>query len=144
MATSLQRWLSYSGLPPQKTPINSRHRRKRSRHVSRSQNLRKGESFSSFLLLSASVMLPADDVQKEAKELSRIRDYIFNELTKKYRTAYRKDIQRFEQIETVRLRRSYIEHGLIDKNVRPPHIKGDTPPQDETSGLSKSAFFNIL
>ncbi|KAL0694314.1 hypothetical protein Bca4012_061494 [Brassica carinata] len=76
----------------------------------------------------------ADDIQNEAKELSRIRDYLFNELAKNTgqpaETIF-KDLSRMKRFNA----EEAIEYGLIDKIVRPPRIKDDAPRQDETSGL---------
>uniref|UniRef100_A0A1J3JFZ3 ATP-dependent Clp protease proteolytic subunit n=2 Tax=Noccaea caerulescens TaxID=107243 RepID=A0A1J3JFZ3_NOCCA len=76
----------------------------------------------------------ADDIQNEAKELSRIRDYLFNELAKNTgQPAERifKDLSRMKRFNA----EEAIEYGLIDKIVRPPRIKEDAPRQDETAGL---------
>ncbi|KAF2559403.1 hypothetical protein F2Q68_00013292 [Brassica cretica] len=76
----------------------------------------------------------ADDIQNEAKELSRIRDYLFNELAKNtgqpVETIF-KDLSRVKRFNA----EEAVEYGLIDKIVRPPRIKDDAPRQDETSGL---------
>ncbi|CAF2082831.1 unnamed protein product [Brassica rapa subsp. narinosa] len=76
----------------------------------------------------------ADDIQNEAKELSRIRDYLFNELAKNtgqpVETIF-KDLSRVKRFNA----EEAMEYGLIDKIVRPPRIKADAPRQDETSGL---------
>ncbi|KAF3493467.1 hypothetical protein DY000_02057820 [Brassica cretica] len=74
----------------------------------------------------------ADDIQNEAKELSRIRDYLFNELANNTgQPAERifKDLSRVKRFNA----EEAMEYGLIDKIVRPPRIKADAPRQDETS-----------
>ncbi|KAF2545422.1 hypothetical protein F2Q70_00019827 [Brassica cretica] len=103
--------------------------------------------------------LQADDIQNEAKELSRIRDYLFNELAKNTgqpvetvsfccHNSNDTSESAYDDIETMmmqifkdlsRVKRfnaeEAVEYGLIDKIVRPPRIKDDAPRQDETSGL---------
>ncbi|KAL0732730.1 hypothetical protein Bca4012_008939 [Brassica carinata] len=76
----------------------------------------------------------ADDIQNEAKELSRIRDYLFNELAKNTGQPVErifKDLSRMKRFNA----EEAMEYGMIDKIVRPPRIKEDAPRQDETSGL---------
>ncbi|GAV70361.1 CLP_protease domain-containing protein [Cephalotus follicularis] len=76
----------------------------------------------------------ADDIQNEANELLRIRDYLFNELAKKTgqpAEKINKDLSRMKRFSA----QEALEYGLIDRVVRPPRIKADAPRKDESAGL---------
>ncbi|KAM1034483.1 hypothetical protein PS1_038168 [Malus domestica] len=76
----------------------------------------------------------ADDIQNEANELLRIRDYLFNELAMKTGQPVEKinkDLSRMKRFNA----QEALEYGLIDRVVRPPRIKADAPPKDSGSGL---------
>ncbi|XP_074565238.1 ATP-dependent Clp protease proteolytic subunit-related protein 2, chloroplastic isoform X2 [Curcuma longa] len=77
----------------------------------------------------------ADDVQNEANELLRIRDYLFSELSKKTGQPLErisKDlvfVARFTAQEA-------LEYGLIDRIIRPSRIKPDAP-RKEAPGIGR-------
>ncbi|PON92888.1 ATP-dependent Clp protease proteolytic subunit [Trema orientale] len=76
----------------------------------------------------------ADDIQNEANELLRIRDYLFNELAKKTGQPVEKinkDLSRMKRFNA----QEALEYGLIDRIVRPPRIKADAPRKDAGTGL---------
>lgn len=76
----------------------------------------------------------ADDIQNEANELLRIRDYLFRELaTKTGQPVERinKDLGRMKRFNA----QEALEYGLIDRIVRPPRIKADAPRKDAGTGL---------
>ncbi|XP_027916054.1 ATP-dependent Clp protease proteolytic subunit-related protein 2, chloroplastic isoform X1 [Vigna unguiculata] len=76
----------------------------------------------------------ADDIQNEANELLRIRDYLFNELAKKTGQPVEKitlDLSRMKRFNA----QEAVEYGLVDRIVRPPRIKADAPRQDAGTGL---------
>ncbi|XP_030948504.1 ATP-dependent Clp protease proteolytic subunit-related protein 2, chloroplastic [Quercus robur] len=76
----------------------------------------------------------ADDIHNEATELLRIRDYLFNELSKKTGQPVEKinkDLSRMKRFNA----QEALEYGLIDRIVRPPRIKADAPPRDAGTGL---------
>ncbi|PON57425.1 ATP-dependent Clp protease proteolytic subunit [Parasponia andersonii] len=76
----------------------------------------------------------ADDIQNEAKELLRIRDYLFNELAQKTGQPVEKinkDLSRMKRFNA----QEALEYGLIDRIVRPPRIKADAPRKDAGTGL---------
>lgn len=71
----------------------------------------------------------ADDIQNEANELLRIRDYLFGELAKKTGQPVEKihkDLSRMKRFNA----QEALEYGLIDRIVRPPRIKADAPRKD--------------
>lgn len=75
-----------------------------------------------------------DDIHNEATELLRIRDYLFNELSKKTGQPVEKinkDLSRMKRFNA----QEALEYGLIDRIVRPPRIKADAPPRDAGTGL---------
>ncbi|XP_027335367.1 ATP-dependent Clp protease proteolytic subunit-related protein 2, chloroplastic isoform X2 [Abrus precatorius] len=76
----------------------------------------------------------ADDIRNEANELLRIRDYLFNELSKKTGQPVEtiaQDLSRMKRFSA----QEALEYGLIDRVVRPPRIKADAPRQDAGTGL---------
>ncbi|XP_022995667.1 ATP-dependent Clp protease proteolytic subunit-related protein 2, chloroplastic-like [Cucurbita maxima] len=76
----------------------------------------------------------ADDVRNEANELLRIRDYLFNELSKKTGQPVEqinKDLSRMKRFNA----QAALEYGLIDRIVRPARIKADAPRKDDGAGL---------
>ncbi|KAG4378947.1 hypothetical protein AAZX31_17G131700 [Glycine max] len=76
----------------------------------------------------------ADDIQNEANELLRIRDYLFNELSKKTGQPLEKitkDLSRMKRFNA----QEALEYGLIDRIVRPPRIKADAPRKEAGTGL---------
>lgn len=76
----------------------------------------------------------ADDIQNEANELLRIRDYLFNELAQKTGQPVEKinqDLRRMKRFNA----QEALEYGLIDRIVRPPRIKADAPHKDAGTGL---------
>ncbi|GKU95441.1 hypothetical protein SLEP1_g8803 [Rubroshorea leprosula] len=66
----------------------------------------------------------ADDVQNEANELLRIRDYLFNELAKNTGQPAEKIYQDLSRIKRFNAQEA-LEYGLIDRIVRPTPIKPD-------------------
>ncbi|KAK8584368.1 hypothetical protein V6N12_068612 [Hibiscus sabdariffa] len=76
----------------------------------------------------------ADDIQNEANELLRIRDYLFNELAKNTCQSVEtinKDLSRMKRFNA----QEAPEYGLIDRIVRPPRIKADAPRKEAGTGL---------
>ncbi|KAL9177839.1 hypothetical protein ABFS82_01G086000 [Erythranthe guttata] len=76
----------------------------------------------------------ADDIQNEADELLRIRDYLFKELAEKTGQPVdkiHKDLGRVKRFNA----QEALEYGLIDRIVRPHRIKADAPRKDSTAGL---------
>lgn len=76
----------------------------------------------------------ADDIRNEANELLRIRDYLFNELADKTGQPIEKinkDLSRMKRFNA----QEALEYGLIDRVVRPPRIKADSPSKDAGTGL---------
>lgn len=76
----------------------------------------------------------ADDIQNEANELLRIRDYLFGELAKKTGQPVEKinkDLSRMKRFNA----QEALDYGLIDRIVRPPRIKADAPRKDAGPGL---------
>jgi ATP-dependent Clp protease protease subunit len=76
----------------------------------------------------------ADDIQNEANELLRIRDYLFNELASKTGHPVEKiaeDLKRIKHFDA----QEALDYGLIDKIVRPQRIKADAPRKDAGSGI---------
>lgn len=76
----------------------------------------------------------ADDIQNEANELLRIRDYLFGELAKKTGQPVEKinkDLSRMKRFNA----QEALDYGLIDRIVRPPRIKADAPRKDPGPGL---------
>ncbi|XP_058085578.1 ATP-dependent Clp protease proteolytic subunit-related protein 2, chloroplastic [Magnolia sinica] len=75
----------------------------------------------------------ADDIQNEAKELLRIKDYLFEELATKTGQSVdkiNKDLSRMKRFNA----QEALEYGLIDRVLRPPRIKADAP-RKENSGV---------
>ncbi|KAK1326549.1 hypothetical protein QJS10_CPA01g02640 [Acorus calamus] len=71
----------------------------------------------------------ADDIQNEATELLRIKDYLYRELAKKTGQPVEKinkDLSRMKRFNA----KEALEYGLIDRVVRPPRIKADAPRQE--------------
>ncbi|KAL5541038.1 hypothetical protein UlMin_002405 [Ulmus minor] len=76
----------------------------------------------------------ADDIQNEANELLRIRDYLYTELAQKTGQPVEKinkDLSRMKRFNA----QEALEYGLIDRVVRPPRIKADAPRKDGVTGL---------
>ncbi|KAJ0048786.1 hypothetical protein Pint_16010 [Pistacia integerrima] len=76
----------------------------------------------------------ADDIRNEADELLRVRDYLYNELSKKTGQPVEKinkDLSRMKRFNA----QEALKYGLIDRIVRPPRIKADAPRQDAGTGL---------
>ncbi|XP_044476635.1 ATP-dependent Clp protease proteolytic subunit-related protein 2, chloroplastic [Mangifera indica] len=76
----------------------------------------------------------ADDIRNEADELLRVRDYLYNELSKKTGQPVEKinkDLSRMKRFTA----QEALEYGLIDRIVRPPRIKADAPRKDAGTGL---------
>ncbi|RHN63296.1 putative endopeptidase Clp [Medicago truncatula] len=76
----------------------------------------------------------ADDIQNEAAELLRIRDYLFTELANKTGQPVEKiteDLKRVKRFDA----QEALDYGLIDKIVRPRRIKADAPRKDAGSGI---------
>ncbi|CAK7355754.1 unnamed protein product [Dovyalis caffra] len=76
----------------------------------------------------------ADDIRNEANELLRIRDYLYNELSKKTGQPFEKinkDLSRMKRFEA----QDALEYGLIDRIIRPPRIDADVGPSDASTGL---------
>ncbi|KAG6788424.1 hypothetical protein POTOM_004490 [Populus tomentosa] len=76
----------------------------------------------------------ADDICNEANELLRIRDYLYNELSKKTGQPFEKiskDLSRMKRFEA----QDALEYGLIDRIIRPPRIDADLGPSDASAGL---------
>ncbi|RWR87549.1 ATP-dependent Clp protease proteolytic subunit-related protein 2, chloroplastic [Cinnamomum micranthum f. kanehirae] len=71
----------------------------------------------------------ADDIQNEANELLRIKDYLFQELATKTGQSVdqiNKDLSRMKRFNA----QEALEYGLIDKIIRPPRIKADAPKKE--------------
>ncbi|XP_077235560.1 CLP protease proteolytic subunit 2 [Tasmannia lanceolata] len=76
----------------------------------------------------------ADDILNEANELLRIKDYLFQELSKKTGQPVRqinKDLRRMKRFNA----QEALEYGLIDRIIRPPRIKADAPRKEIGTGL---------
>ncbi|KAJ0602903.1 putative endopeptidase Clp [Helianthus annuus] len=76
----------------------------------------------------------ADDIQNEANELLRIRDYLFKELAEKTGQPVEqvhKDLSRIKQFNA----QEALDYGLIDRIVRPLRIKADAPRKEAGTGL---------
>ncbi|OIV93510.1 hypothetical protein TanjilG_21763 [Lupinus angustifolius] len=76
----------------------------------------------------------ADDIQNEANELLRIRDYLFKELANKTGQPVEKITQDLSRMKRFNAQEA-LEYGLIDRVVRPPRIKADAPCKDAGTGL---------
>ncbi|KAM0061932.1 putative endopeptidase Clp [Helianthus debilis subsp. tardiflorus] len=71
----------------------------------------------------------AYDIQNEANELLRIRDYLFKELAEKTGQPVEqvhKDLSRIKRFNA----KEALDYGLIDRIIRPPHIKADAPRKE--------------
>ncbi|KAF9587612.1 hypothetical protein IFM89_004444 [Coptis chinensis] len=76
----------------------------------------------------------ADDIENEATELIRIRDYLFKELSEKTGQPIEKinkDLSRMKRFNA----QEALEYGLIDRIIRPPRIKADAPQKEAGTGL---------
>ncbi|OVA06791.1 ClpP [Macleaya cordata] len=76
----------------------------------------------------------ADDIRNEADELLRIRDYLFEELSKKTGQPVEqinKDLSRMKRFNA----QEALDYGLIDRIIRPPRIKADAPRKEAGTGL---------
>ncbi|XXG43161.1 hypothetical protein AAC387_Pa01g3264 [Persea americana] len=77
----------------------------------------------------------ADDVQNEANELFRIRNYLFKELAAKTGQSVdkiNKDLSRMKRFNA----QEALEYGLIDRVLRPPRIKADAPRKENDAGAA--------
>ncbi|KAF3790239.1 ATP-dependent Clp protease proteolytic subunit-related protein 2 [Nymphaea thermarum] len=76
----------------------------------------------------------ADDIQNEANELIRIRDYLFQELATKTGQPVEKvhkDLSRMKRFNA----QEALEYGLIDRIIRPSRAKADPPRRGPAGGL---------
>ncbi|MCO5572288.1 hypothetical protein L7F22_026041 [Adiantum nelumboides] len=76
----------------------------------------------------------ADDIQNEAKELIRVRNYLFDQLAKKTGQPVEqvaKDLNRIKRFTA----QEALDYGLIDRIVRPQRIKPEAPKKEATAGL---------
>lgn len=76
----------------------------------------------------------ADDIQNEAKELLRVREYMFSELAKmtgQSEERIAKDLTRIKRFSA----QEALDYGLIDRIVRPKRIKPDAARQPVGVGL---------
>ncbi|XP_021735999.1 ATP-dependent Clp protease proteolytic subunit-related protein 2, chloroplastic-like isoform X1 [Chenopodium quinoa] len=76
----------------------------------------------------------ADDIRNEADELLRVRDYLYSELAKNTGQPVEKVHQDLSRVKRFNAQEA-LEYGLIDRIVRPPRIKADSPRKDSTAGL---------
>ncbi|KAM0019655.1 putative endopeptidase Clp [Helianthus debilis subsp. tardiflorus] len=76
----------------------------------------------------------ADDIQNEANELLRIRDYLFKELAEKTGQPVEQVHKDFSRIKRFNAQEA-LDYGLIDRIVRPPRIKVDAPRKEAGTGL---------
>ncbi|XP_042468835.1 ATP-dependent Clp protease proteolytic subunit-related protein 2, chloroplastic-like [Zingiber officinale] len=77
----------------------------------------------------------ADDVQNEANELLRIRDYLFSELSKKTGQPLERISKDLVYVARFTAQEA-LEYGLIDRIIRPSRIKPDAP-RKETPGIGR-------
>ncbi|KAG6517892.1 hypothetical protein ZIOFF_021291 [Zingiber officinale] len=77
----------------------------------------------------------ADDVQNEANELLRIRDYLFSELSKKTGQPLERISKDLVYVARFTAQEA-LEYGLIDCIIRPSRIKPDAP-RKETPGIGR-------
>ncbi|KAM7525644.1 hypothetical protein LguiA_015546 [Lonicera macranthoides] len=68
----------------------------------------------------------SDDISNETKELSRIRDYLYKEMAEKTGQPLEKIYEDFSRIRRFDAPEA-LEYGLIDRIVRPRHIREDPP-----------------
>ncbi|GLT78329.1 hypothetical protein SLA2020_498680 [Shorea laevis] len=76
----------------------------------------------------------ADDVQNEANELLRVRDYLYNELAKNTGQPAEKIYEDLSRIKRFSAQEA-LEYGLIDRIARPSRIKADAPRKSEDTIL---------
>ncbi|CAK9209221.1 unnamed protein product [Sphagnum troendelagicum] len=75
----------------------------------------------------------ADDIQNEAKELARVRAYVYAQVAKKTGQSVEKvtkDLNRIKRFSS----QEALDYGLIDRIIRPRRIKPDARKQ-ETAGV---------
>ncbi|XP_024545015.1 ATP-dependent Clp protease proteolytic subunit-related protein 2, chloroplastic isoform X2 [Selaginella moellendorffii] len=72
----------------------------------------------------------AADIQNEAKELSRVRDYLFKQLAVKTGHPEEKIHKDFSRIKRFSAQEA-LDYGLIDKIIRPPTVKPDASSKGE-------------
>ncbi|KAJ0429110.1 putative endopeptidase Clp [Helianthus annuus] len=87
----------------------------------------------------------ADDIQNEANELLRIRDYLFKELAEKTGQPVEqvhKDLSRIKRFNA----QEALDYGLIDRIVRPPRIKADAPRKEAVvaDGRAEDKFITVI
>ncbi|CAM6084818.1 unnamed protein product [Calypogeia fissa] len=75
----------------------------------------------------------ADDIQNEAKELSRVRNYVFNQVSKNTGQPLEKVTKDLSRIKRFSAQEA-LDYGLIDRIVRPRRIKPDAKRQ-QTAGV---------
>ncbi|KAH7307401.1 hypothetical protein KP509_22G057400 [Ceratopteris richardii] len=76
----------------------------------------------------------ADDIENEAKELVRVKNYLYEQLSKKTGQPVdkiAKDLSRMKRFSA----QEALDYGLIDRIVRPPRIKADAPKKEVGAGL---------
>lgn len=76
----------------------------------------------------------ADDIQNEASELIRIKDYLYKELAKNTGQTVEKINQDLSRMKRFNAQEA-LEYGLIDRIIRPPRIKADAPAKEAGTGL---------
>jgi len=72
----------------------------------------------------------ADDIQNEAKELTRTRNYVFEQLARNTGQPLEKitkDLRRIMYFDA----QQALEYGIIDRILRPPSIKPDASSKRE-------------
>ncbi|KAJ7532212.1 hypothetical protein O6H91_14G077500 [Diphasiastrum complanatum] len=72
----------------------------------------------------------ADDIQNEARELLRVRSYVFQQLAIKTGQPLEKitkDLSRIKRFNS----QEALEYGLIDRIIRPQRVKADASPKPE-------------
>ncbi|XP_047327146.1 ATP-dependent Clp protease proteolytic subunit-related protein 2, chloroplastic [Impatiens glandulifera] len=76
----------------------------------------------------------ADDIQNEANELLRIRDYLFTELAKKTGQPVDKVYKDMSRLKRFNAQEA-LDYGLVDRIIRPPRIKADASRKEAGTGL---------
>eukprot|EP00250_Pteridium_aquilinum_P003338 c13655_g1_i1 orf=295-1149(-) len=76
----------------------------------------------------------ADDIQNEAKELIRVRNYLFDQVAKKTGQPVEKVTQDLSRMKRFSAQEA-LDYGLIDRIVRPQRIKAEAPKKEATTGL---------
>ncbi|CAJ2664120.1 unnamed protein product [Trifolium pratense] len=75
----------------------------------------------------------ADDMQNEANELLRIRDYLYRELASKTGHPVEKIVEDLKRVVHLDAQEA-LDYGIIDKIVRPQRIKADAPRKQNGYG----------